>query len=126
MKRGDVWIGVVLLAAVALFAVPWLLGGTQTAEAAVARIQVNGELYRTVQLTEEVQEIEIRTERGYNRLKISEGGIEIVEADCPDQLCIGFGHVHTPGDTIVCLPNHMFIEIEPSDGQGVDVDGTAS
>lgn len=111
MKRGDIWIGIILLIAAASFALPRFIGGGEAVAAAYAEIEVNGEHYDTVALTGESREIEIRTERGFNRLRITDGGIEMVEADCPDQLCIGFGHVHELFDKIVCLPNRIFVEV---------------
>jgi len=122
MKKGDIWIGVVLLGVLAWFIVPFLAKEETSGASASAVITVNGEHYRTVELTESAHEIEIETSRGYNLLRISHNGIEMIEADCPDQLCLGFGHVHRKGGTIVCLPNRIFVEIIGADGNGDDVD----
>ena len=94
MKRGDVLLVLLLAAGLAFFAVPYFTGGEAAGRTAV--IEVNGEPYMTVDLGDEGREIEIRSERGYNLLRIRDGGIEMLEADCPDQLCKGFGHVHRP------------------------------
>lgn len=121
MKRGDMAIAALILIALAWFAYSTLGKNNDHEEAAYASIYVNGEHYDEVMLTAEEYEFEIKTERGYNRLKVSEYGIEMVEADCPDQICIGFGHVHSTNENIVCLPNRVFIEIHGSDdAEGVD------
>ncbi|MNJ75300.1 hypothetical protein D3C77_723710 [compost metagenome] len=75
-----------------------------------------------MELTEEEQIIEIETEDGLNILKVHDYGIEMIEADCPDQLCLTFGFVKRNGGTIVCLPHKMIVEIEGDSGEGDDVD----
>ena len=122
MKRRDVWIAAVLLTAAAAWIIPRWFGGGAEASAAYAVIEVNGMRHDTVRLAEGPQDIEIRTERGRNVLRVSRGGIAMVEADCPDQLCIGFGRIHRPHETIVCLPNRIFVEIVGTGGDGGDVD----
>lgn len=126
MKRGDAWIAVVLIAAVALFAVPRWIGGETSEAAAFAEITVDGEYFETIALTEESREVEIRTERGVNVLRVSDGGIRMIEADCPDQLCLGFGHIHRENETIVCLPNRVFVEIVASNGGGDGLDAVVT
>jgi hypothetical protein len=123
MKKGDIVIAAVLLVSIAGFAFNLFMNKDETATGSYAEITVDGEHYRTVALTEEVQEVEIQTKRGYNLLQISEHGIEMINADCPDKLCIGFGHIHTKGSHIVCLPNRIFVEITGAaggDGDGLD------
>lgn len=121
MKRGDMAIVALIVIALAWFGYSSLLGNRSDEEAAFASIYVNGELYDEVALTEEEYEIEIHSERGYNRLKVSNYGIEMVESDCPDHICIGFGHIHSVNEKIVCLPNRIFVEINGADDEeGVD------
>lgn len=121
-KRGDVVLILLLAAGLSFFAVPYFMGKDESAEGLTAIIEVNGEPYMVVDLTDEGREIEIRTERGYNLLRVHDGGIEMLEADCPDQLCKSFGHVHRPHETIVCLPNRVFVEVAGAadGGDGID------
>lgn len=118
MRKGDIWIAGVLLAAVAAFAIP-RFGGEHEAAAAerYAEITVDGEHYRTVPLDGTDQVIDIRSQHGHNVLEISKGGIEMTDADCPDKLCIAMGHVTHIGEKIVCLPNRVFVEIVGAQGQ---------
>lgn len=120
MRRGDLLLILVLAAGLAFFAVPRFLDGGAPGKTAI--IEVNGEPYMTVDLHDHGREIEIRTERGYNLLRIRDGGIEMVEADCPDQLCKGFGHVHRPRETIICLPNRVFVEVTGDAGEEAELD----
>jgi hypothetical protein len=121
MKRGDIAITALIIIVLAWFAFSSLGKDHTDDHAAYAAIYVNGELYDHIALTEEEYEFEIKSERGYNLLKVSQYGIEMIESNCPDHICIGFGHIHSSGDNIVCLPNRIFVEIEGSpDSEGVD------
>jgi len=121
MKRGDIAIAALIFIALSWFAYSALGKDNKHEEAAYASIYLNGEHYDEVVLTKEEYEIEISSERGYNRLKISNMGIEMVEADCPDQICLGFGHIHSTSENTVCLPNRILVEIHGADdAEGVD------
>lgn len=90
---------------------------------AYAQIQVDGEIYKTVKLTKETQWIEIKTNRGYDLLRIRDFGIEVVESDCPEKICFTFGHITKSNEVIICLPLRMSITIisdTPSDADEVD------
>ncbi len=126
MKRGDIVLIVLLVAAAGWFAVSLFTGDHEAGTGAYARIMVDGEHYDTVALTQEVQQIEIRTKRGLNILRVYDGGIEMIEADCPDQLCKTFGHIHRGNETIVCLPNRVFVEIIAEDDEGEGLDAVVS
>lgn len=128
MKRGDVLlIGLVIVIALAFLVPRWMSKDNSEInhnnDERVAKITVDGKLFKTVKLTKEEQTIDIKTEYGYNILKIHDYGMEIVDADCPDKVCLTFGFVERNGGTIVCLPHKLLIEIEggPS-GEGDDVD----
>ncbi|MCL6603363.1 MAG: NusG domain II-containing protein [Paenibacillus sp.] len=120
MKRGDVLlISIVLVAALAFLAPRWFSGNNKGGPESnlVANITVDGKQYRTVKLTEESQTIEIRTERGYNILKVHDYGVEMYDADCPDKVCLGFGFITLPKQTIVCLPHRVLVEIASGSGE---------
>lgn len=70
-------------------------------------ITVDGEVYGTYSL-EEDQTIEIN---GTNVCKINSGVAVMTEADCPDQLCVHQKEIAEAGETIVCLPNRVVLEI---------------
>ena len=49
---------------------------------------------------------------GTNVLVIENGTAHLSEASCPDKLCVHQGTVSRQGQTIVCLPNEVVIEIQ--------------
>lgn len=129
MKRGDIiLIGIVIIAALAFIVPKWLLPdeSENTHNNIYAEITVDGKLYKQVPLTEEEQIIEVETDRGTNILKIHDNGIEMYEADCPDQVCLGFGFVTRKGDTIVCLPHRVLVELKSDTAGESDTDAVVS
>lgn len=48
---------------------------------------------------------------GTNILVIESGKVHIMEADCPDLLCVKQGEISYTGQSIVCLPNQVVVEI---------------
>lgn len=130
MKRGDfILIGIVVCFALALTVPKWLGRAPQESApsaATYAVISVDGKHYRTVELTEEEQWIEIETERGRNVLFVHDRGIEMFEADCPDEICFTFGWISKPRQTIVCLPNRVLVEIVADQSEGDEIDAVVS
>ena len=72
------------------------------------RITVNGEEYGTYSLAKD-QVIKIGDT---NVCEIKNGKVRMIEADCPDHLCMKQKAVDSTGGTIVCLPNKVVIEGE--------------
>lgn len=124
MKRKTGKNDIILIAALAVLALAAYLGTTyfqgKNTKNAVAVIKIDGEEYGRYPLAEEITEqIEV-PEGGYNVLKIAEGRADITEASCPDKICVNHRPVSRKGQSIVCLPNKVVIEIE--NGQESDVD----
>ncbi|WP_442603347.1 NusG domain II-containing protein [Paenibacillus sp. KN14-4R] len=115
LKRGDMILIAVVLIGALIFMVPRFFAGDDSGKLqnmnTFAKISVDGKPFKTVELTQEEQFIEVKTDRGYNKLRIHDHGIEMAEADCPDEVCFTFGHITKPGQTIVCLPNRVLVEI---------------
>ena len=50
---------------------------------------------------------------------VRDGEARVLKSDCPRQICVNMGWIRHPGDTIVCAPNRVLIEIK-STGNVVD------
>ena len=59
----------------------------------------------------------------YNVLQIADGQAAVIEANCGDHTCVRTGAVSREGETIVCLPHRLIVEIRGGDGS--DFDATA-
>ena len=112
MKKSDftIIILVVLLAGIIL------LGGhirsiALTGDTKTAYIYVDGEIIRSIPVTIKENTINVDTDYGRNIVKVHDDGVEIIDADCPDGLCTRFGFKSEPGDQIVCLPHHLYVEV---------------
>lgn len=57
---------------------------------------------------------------GHNVLVIENGTVRMEESSCPDQVCVHTGTIDKPGQTIVCLPNRVVIEITGSKESPID------
>ncbi|TVX89585.1 NusG domain II-containing protein [Paenibacillus agilis] len=130
MKRGDVIIiCLVIVAALAFFIPRWLIQNSSENnhnKTMTAEITVDGKLFKQVMLTEEEQIITVPTDHGTNVLKVHNYGIEMIEADCPDQVCLSFGFVNRKGDTIVCLPHRVLIELKTDQAEESGIDAVVS
>ncbi len=49
--------------------------------------------------------------RPHMKIEIKDGAIRVAESDCPKGICKQAGWVHTPGRSIVCVPNKVLIEL---------------
>ena len=58
---------------------------------------------------------------GSNILVIENGRARLIDADCPDQLCVKQGWVHYSGQVITCLPNRLTVTVENGESDGVDL-----
>lgn len=109
-KKTLIWAAVLAVIAAAsagvyLFFAP---GGT------VANVYVDGELYDSFDLAAVAlpYEAAVRTAYGYNLLRVSHGAVEVIRADCAEQVCVNQGAIEDGLLPIVCLPHHLVIQIE--------------
>ncbi len=61
-------------------------------------------------------------EGGTNYLVIKDGEAYLKDASCPDHLCIHMGKISRAGQSIICLPNRVVIEIEGKSSESDDYD----
>jgi hypothetical protein len=76
-------------------------------------VEVGGKVWGTYDIPTDGEEI-IRIDAGsgrYNIMMITQSGVKIQEANCPDQICVTWGYISRPGQTIVCLPHKVVISI---------------
>ena len=59
---------------------------------------------------------------GTNILKIEDGKAFLIEASCPDHLCMNQGKIDQSGETITCLPNRLTVSVYSSDKEKSDSD----
>ncbi|WP_434311274.1 NusG domain II-containing protein [Hominifimenecus sp. rT4P-3] len=118
MRRGDWFLmgSVALLAGAALL----LLQATKE-EGAQVIVEVDGVQNAVYSLSEERTVTIEGIEGGTNQLVIEGGAASVVDASCPDHLCVHQSSIRYQGQTIVCLPNRVVITVE--NGEEAEIDG---
>ena len=115
IKKNDlILIIVVVVIAVAAFLLHNIMGNEQ---AGIVTVKVDGELKGRYSLLEN-QEIEING--GTNILVIKDGTADIIDANCPDKLCVKQKAVSKNHENIICLPNKVVVEVESSEDSEYD------
>ncbi len=111
-----IWI-CVLLALALLSTLGLVLARRYSSPAVTARITVDGELYREIDLRAVTipYEFSVETEHGSNTVRVEHGRIAVISADCPDKICVQRGWAEDSLLPIVCLPHRLVIQLE--DGQ---------
>jgi hypothetical protein len=122
MKRSDRIVGVVILIALMLTIVSWII--MHRTQGAVAVVRVDDKVVATVDLTSlKPQTLHITGVLGPLVIVTDgKGSIRVAEATCPDQICVHTVPARSPGDQIICVPNHMVITVE---GKGTSIDALA-
>jgi hypothetical protein len=88
-----------------------------SAGAAEAAVFQDGKLLQRLKLDKD-QEVVLFN--GRMLLELKDGRIRVKESDCPRRICLHTGWIQHPGETIVCVPNKMVIEINASGPPRVD------
>lgn len=111
VRKTDIWLLAVILSVAVIMTVVIQIGIKKPGETAV--VTVDGKVVKELPLSRDTKEIEIEGyQGGINRIVVSEGWVYMSYADCPDELCVHTGRIRNTGETIVCLPHRVVIEIK--------------
>ena len=114
----DIILGtVLLLAALCLF---FVLPKTKS-EGNYVEVKQGNDVTGTYSLEKDGR-YEIKAFYGSNILVIKDGSAYMEEASCKDHICMNMGHISQVGETIICLPNEVFVKVINKDGEGGDYD----
>ena len=108
VKKGDVILSVVcIILAVAVFVCFTLL----KSDGDRVVVSVDGKTFGEYSLSETC-EITVKSERGENTVVIKNNKVTVTAADCPDKYCVSHVGIDETGETIVCLPHRLTVEIK--------------
>ena len=102
-------IAIFIIVAILTVAIVLLVINSQTAN--FVEVSVNGKIVETISLDVD-KTVEINCENGYNIINIKNHIICVIEADCFGHDCVLMGYQNKVGQTIVCLPHKMVIELK--------------
>lgn len=80
----------------------------------VVAVRVDGKVVQEFSLDDSIQ-YKIEGIGGTNTLCIDEGSAWLKEADCPDQICVQTGKIRYVGQSIICLPHKVVVEIKEAE-----------
>ncbi|KNZ41058.1 NusG domain II-containing protein [Acetobacterium bakii] len=109
MKKKEI-ITIIILLAIALAGIGLFYGLNATEEPLSVRVSHQGEVVAVLPLSVDCTET-FSDASGYNTLEISNGQAKILESDCSEQICVHTHSISNPGETIVCLPHKLIVEI---------------
>ncbi len=106
IKLGDI----ILISILLLIIVLGLIFLRPKSKGEYVTVSSSGEIIGKYPLYESI-ETDIKTEKGINRLAINEGYASITFADCKNNICVKSSAISKIGESIVCLPHSLIIEI---------------
>lgn len=115
--KNDVRLIVTLLLLLAVATLALLLFRT---EGDSVTVTVDGKLWGEFSLLED-RVVEIKNGDDYNRLIIRDGKAYVEYASCPDGICAAHRPVSYGGESIICLPNKVVIEVHTADNDRPDI-----
>ena len=87
---------------------------------AVLQIYQNGELIGEYELSQ-TQTIPVTgIDDSYNLVLIEDGMLRVTDADCPDQLCMKQRSISRNGESIICLPHKLVLQIHAKEEGPLD------
>lgn len=107
IKKSDIVLLVVILV-VALIVLAYIM--LTRKPGAKVQISIDGKVEKTFSL-EEDYEYQVITDMGNNLIVIKDGVVDVTAADCPDRVCANHVPIKNVGETIICLPHKLVVEI---------------
>lgn len=81
----------------------------------------DGKVYGEYDLSkDQTVEIEDNQHNVTNILDIRDGKAKMLEADCPDKLCLHQKAISVEKENIVCLPNRVVVTVVSDETEGLD------
>ncbi len=99
----------------------WLMQYLGTAQKeAVLRIYQKGEFIGEYDLSQSQTIPVTGMEDSYNLVLIEDGTVRVTDADCPDQLCMKQRSISKNGESIICLPHKLVLQIHAKEEGTLD------
>ena len=115
MKKND-WLLliVILLTAALIFFIRYFVGDEHPG---YVTVRVGGEITETYDLSEDQT---VKINGGTNVMKIEDKTVNMIDANCPDKLCVHQKTISKNNESIICLPNNVVVQIVSQDESELD------
>lgn len=118
IKKNDIiMIGVILL--LSLGAILFMLLTRKEGDTVVVTFE--GSIYDTLELKEDTIYRVEGLNGAYNVFEIKDGYVDMIDASCPDKVCVKHKKIHYNHDSITCLPNNVILEIKSEKEDDIDI-----
>ena len=110
LRNDIILIGVILAAAL----IGFLCFRFTQRDGQTVNVLVDGKVKYTFSLEDTVEKeiLSGKNNQNKNVLVIENGKANMKSASCPDKICVDHRKISKSGETIVCLPNRVVVEIE--------------
>jgi hypothetical protein len=118
IKKNDViLIGVIIVLALAVI----LFLNLNKKEGNRVVVRVDGKIYQTFDLNKDTTFTVEDGKGGFNTFVIQNKTVDMLEASCPDKICVNHKPVRYNHETITCLPNKVVLTVESEENSEVDM-----
>ena len=112
--RNDIILAVIVIA---VAAIGLLLLNVLKTEGDFAVVKIDGKETARYPLSVNTEVVIETNDNGKNTLVIEKKKVFMKDANCPDKICEGHSKISFKGETIVCLPHKVVIEIVAEDSE---------
>lgn len=107
-KKDMILIGALLACSVILYLV---IQFAVKKDGGMVIVKIDGEVVNELNIDMDTQVTVQGYDGGSNTIVIEGGKVYMKDADCPDKVCEHTGKISKTGETIVCLPHRVVVEI---------------
>ena len=88
----------------------------------IAEVKKDGAVIKIIDLKSQKEKytFTVEGEACTNVIEVNKGKVRVLEADCPDQVCVKHGWLESSTKPIVCLPNKLVINFKNNESSFVD------
>ncbi|MBP2649614.1 MAG: hypothetical protein H6Q74_439 [Firmicutes bacterium] len=109
------------LIVVAIIGIGWHVTLNSRFRGQTAEIYKDGRLIDSLVLRSNYRQVvRVGTETDYDIIESDNGRVRVVEADCPDQLCVRMGWINSAPAEIVCMPNRVVVKVVSKERSDID------
>ncbi len=117
LKRNDIiLIGVIVLLGLTAF---FVMKMTRS-DGSQVLVTIDGKKYQSFELNKDMKFTIHLENKEENTFEIKDGYVKMVDATCPDKLCVQHSGIHYNHETIVCLPHKVVLQIVGGEEDDVD------
>lgn len=122
MKKADLIIVAIVLAIAGILV--FFLYFVNGESGKYVQVEVNGNVVETVSLNDDFKKT-YDFDGETNTLVIEDGKANMVEANCPDGICVSHKPIYRSGESIICLPHKLVVTVIDDSGADDEVDAVA-